>query len=124
MATLVSTPVLTYMRNTQADAMPDTCTIQTVARTSDGQGGWSEVWSNTYTSVACRVSPVKLRSLGEGIQADQMTGKRRYILTVAYDQAITLADRVVHGGVTYNVISVNADESWPTAKRAELERIE
>ena len=54
----LSTLEIARLRSEQGDYLPDTCTLQTLSRTSDSQGGWTETWSNTYTSVPCRLAPL------------------------------------------------------------------
>jgi len=114
---------LTDMRDEAELALPDTCTIQTPTDTNT-KGSVATTYANTYTSVPCRLANRNRfnqeRELGMGLVA--ITD---YVLTVAFDQAIEPAYRVVHGGVTYEVITVdNANASWRTTRRATLKLVD
>jgi hypothetical protein len=47
----------------------------------------------------------------------------QYVLTIAYDGTINTQNRVEHGSVTYNVIGVDQDKSWPITTRVIVEAI-
>ena len=119
----LSASELSQLRSDASDYLPDTCTIQTVAQTSDGMGGWTEAWSNTYTSVACRLAPEQTAQT-EGLEGEQMAAVTRWVLTVAYDQAIDETMRVVHDSETYEVARLDDTHSNRTAKRAHLARLD
>ena len=114
---------IAQMRADQDDYFPDTCTLQTVTRTADGVGGWSESWANTYTGVACRVSQ-ELSGQREGISGAQMASQTDWMLSVTHDQTLTAEMRVVHGGHTYEVVSVADTHSNRTARTAKLKRLD
>lgn len=102
--------------------MPSTCTIQTVTRTSDGMGGYTEAWANTYTGVICRLMPMASdTSRQDGDQFGVVAG---YVLTVEWDQDIAPGYRVIFSSDTYEVLRVNDDHDFRTARRAELRRID
>ncbi len=119
----LSTLEIAQLRGDQGDYFPDTATLQTVARTSDNQGGFTEVWSNTYTSVACRVSPIRA-SLVETLEGDQISAASRWILSVAHNQAISEDMRVVHDSETYEIEHLEDTHSNRTARRAYLMRLD
>lgn len=119
----LSTQELAKLRAAAEDYLPDTCTIQTVTRTSDGMGGWSESWANTYTSVACRLAPVR-SSQGQRMEGEQLAAVSRWVLTLHHDQVIGEQDRVVHGGETYEVAHMEDTHSNRTAKRVYLRRLD
>ena len=119
----LSTAELAQLRSDAGDYLPDTCTIQTVAKTSDGMGGWTEVWSDTYTSVDCRLAPEQTAQ-SEGIAGGQIAAITRWVLTVAYNQAINETMRVVHDSETYEVVRLDDTHSNRTAKRAHLVRLD
>jgi hypothetical protein len=119
----LSTAELARLRADAEDYLPDTCTIQTVSRASDGLGGWTETWSNTYTGVACRLAPVQTAQ-GEIVEGEQVSALTRWILTVAHDQALDETMRVVHGGETYEVAHLEDTHSNRTAKRVYLRRLD
>lgn len=111
---------LAFMRDQVLDTMPDVGTIQTVTRTSDGQGGYTSVWAGTV-GYECRVDVVNGREsqAGGGYKTYQKT-----MLTLPYDTVISTANRFTYGANTYNVIAVSGtDRSWNVTVRAELEQV-
>lgn len=114
---------IAQMQFTQTEYWPDTATIQTLTRTRDDQGGWTEAWANTYTSVACRLYP-ETASQKERIGAEQIQAITNWIFTVAHDQAIDETMRVVHDSQTYEVARVEDTHSYRTAQRAHLVRLD
>jgi hypothetical protein len=106
----------------EAVALPDTCSILALARTADGQGGYTESWGTAVggTAVPCRLDS---RGGGRNPVAAAQQSYSDWVLTVAHDVALTTDNRVTHGGETYNVLAVNDDGSWPLALRATLGRV-
>ncbi len=121
MVMTLSTLELTQLRAEAEGYLPDTCTLQTVARTRDSMGGWTESYSNTYTAIPCRIWQ---QTGGERDVAGRMSEVTRWVLNVAHDQALDATMRVVHGGNTYQVNDVNDDGSERLQRRAWLTRIE
>lgn len=120
---MLPTSELSDIRDEAELALPDTCTIQAPTHTNT-KGSVATTYANTYTSVPCRLANRNRinqeRELGMGLVAFT-----DYILTVAFDQAIEPAYRVVHGGVTYEVVTVdNANASWRSVRRASLELVD
>lgn len=98
--------------------LPDTCTILTGTVTADGAGGVTQAWGTTSTNVACRLDAHKGY---EQLGGDAIRPFQEFILTLPQATSITAQQRVEHGSVTYNVISVNAG-SWLGCKRVVLEK--
>jgi len=119
----LSTQELTQLRADQADYWPDTCTLQSVTRASDSQGGWTETWANAATSVSCRVMPQTSRQI-ETVEGEQVQAVTRWIMTVAYNQTIDETMRVVHGGETYEIEHLEDTHSYRTARRVYLRRLD
>jgi len=117
---MLLTDQLTLMRSQAEDMMPDTCDILSVTNTSDSQGGIVQTWGTASASVKCRLDA---QGGGDALSAGRITDFRGYILTVPYATTVTEANRVLHGGVTYAVTSVDLDKSWPVTRRAKLERV-
>ena len=109
------------MRTQATQLLPDTCTIQSVSRSSDGAGGWSETWS-TLATVACRLDPLKQQA-----QPDVVAGREAIIvprqLTVPYDAPIDVDRRVVVGSETYEIRELMDDHSWRVCRRAKVVRV-
>lgn len=119
----LSTSEIAQLRSDATAYQPDTCTLQTVTLTSDSQGGWTESWANTYTSVGCRLAPVQT-SEPEEIEDEQVQALSRWVLTIAHDQTIDETMRVVHDSETYEVDHLEDTHSNRTAKRVYLRRLD
>jgi len=118
----IDTAMLSAMRDAIADLLPDTCNILSVTRTADGMGGINESWGTAYSGISCRVDMNSgLMEGREVTTADALHPYTRYILSVPYDTVITTDSRVEHSGTTYNVSSVNTEQSWMAVKRCWLE---
>lgn len=117
--TMLSAAELTQMRADLVTLLPDTCNILSVSLAPDGQGGMTETWGTAYASVSCRLDPIRG---SENVTAANLQDFHAYQLTVPYDTTLTEQNRVVHGGVTYNIVTVGADKSWPISRRARVER--
>lgn len=114
---------LSELRDVQELALPDTCTIQTATQTNT-KGSVAATFANTYTSVPCRMAAVNPNVAEREIGA-ALAVVSAHVLTVAFDQAVGATDRVVHGGVTYEVTACpNGTGSWRTAKRVYLKKKE
>ena len=111
---------LTYMRSEARLAMPDTVSIQRMAQTADGQGGFTTEWSNVYQNI-----PARLTATGsaESLTAGRINSQPNFMLTVASDQSIEETDRVVHLSDTYEVQSVDGEKSWKLTIRCQMRRL-
>jgi SPP1 family predicted phage head-tail adaptor len=119
--TAISAAELTDMRAIADDFFPDTCTIQTRTESVDALGGVTQTWANTYTSVACRLDPI---GGNEQVSNLVLEGESHWMLNISYDQAISIEDRVIHDGKTYEVAAVVDTQSYRTIRRAELRRVD
>ena len=119
----LSTQEIAQLRADAADYMPDTCTIQTPTHTKDAQGGWTTAWADTYTSISCRLAPLPMQQ-GAEMEGEQVQAVSRWVLTVAYNQAIAENYRVVHDSETYEVVRMEDTHSNRTAKRVYLRRLD
>lgn len=117
--TMLSVNDLADVRATQADAMPDTCTISRRSLTYAGPVGSSKAWSNLATGVAIRISRGRGSPSEEEI-ANLIQGKVWWIGSLLYNQDITRKDRVVIGSTTYEVVGVMSVGSWMTDKLVAL----
>jgi len=119
----LSTQEVAQLRAEQSNYFPDTCTLQVLTQTDDDQGGWTESYANTYTSVSCRLSPMTTSQV-ELIEGAQVQAASRWVLTVAHNQAIDETMRVVHSSETYEIEHLEDTHSNRTAKRAYLRRLD
>lgn len=115
---------LAYMRESIAELLPDTCNILSVTETADGQGGISQTWGTASASVSCRIDVIRDPRMDELRAGASVRNFQATFLSLPYSATVTVSNRVEHGGLTYNVVSTNTDQSWIAVKRVELERIE
>lgn len=104
-------------------ALPDTCTIQTATETNT-KGSVAVTFANTYTGVACRLAWAN-RAVAERQIGEKLAAISEMVLTVPFDQTVSPSNRVIHGGVTYEVVAVANDMgSWRTVRRVYLKRLQ
>jgi hypothetical protein len=108
------------MRDVQAAALPDLCTIHRYSSVSDGAGGQTETWLADGASVACRVAP-------SGGAAEQQAGARtalvqRYVATLATSTTLPgPRDRVVWETQSRTFeVEDRGGRSWATSRRVRL----
>lgn len=77
-------------------------TIQSVAKTADGGGGYADVWSDVYSAWAA-IKPVNGL---ERIQAMQMETPVTHHIMMRYDSRLTTAHRIKFGSRYFNVNQV------------------
>ena len=111
---------LTYMRAEARLAMPDTVDIQRMVQTSDKQGGFTIDWINVYQNISARLAAT---GGGESLTAGRLNSQPDFMLTVASDQSIEEADRVVHSSGTYEVQSVDGGKSWQLTIQCQMRRL-
>lgn len=116
----IDTNMLAAMRAAIAELLPDTCTINAMVETSDGEGGITVAGSAIATAVACRMDTKQGREIVSGGAVQAFIS---YMLSIPYDQAMQEDYQVVHNNITYAVKSINTDQSWIAVKRVDLERL-
>jgi hypothetical protein len=108
---------LTDMRATADAALPDTCTIQTKAIVSDGQGGSTESYSTSASDVACRVKAAVLtRGLAEIMAQSGVKLHQVYEVTFTNSRTLNKTDRIMWSGKTLEVVTT-FDNSWQVHKK-------
>jgi Phage head-tail joining protein len=119
----LSTAELTAMRATGSAYLPDTCTIQRATTTQDSMGGESQSFATLASSVACRMDEPVTGGSEQAI--DMAVGTAvKFIMHLAYNQDITVKDRVVYSSSTYEVSEVLDSASWLITRRVVLMRTE
>jgi hypothetical protein len=116
---MLPTAELEALRTDLLDAMPDTCNVLSLTRTSDGQGGWSEAWGTAGTSIACRLDFIGGR---ESVTGGALLPYTSAIVTLPQATVITAQNRIEHSGNTYTVQAVNLG-SWLGVKRATVSKV-
>lgn len=111
------------MRTLANRYMPDTCTIQRATVTQDGMGGISETWADLAANVACRMDEPKASAQEAAVNMEVGAVVTR-IMHLKYDQDITIKDRVVYGGLTYEVAEVQEAATWLITRRVLVKRVE
>ena len=119
----LSTLELSQLRGDAEAYLPDSGTLQTVARTPDLMGGWTEEWAPVYTSVACRMAPARA-TRDERLRGEQISAYSQWVLTIAHDQTIDETMRWVHDSETYEILRLEDTHSSRTAKRVYLVRLD
>ncbi len=116
----LGTADLTWMRELIDTTLPDTCAIVRGTATFDSEGGNKTTWGTVAGTVYCRMD---MRSGKEETTAGAIQPYSTYVLSLTHDQSILTKDRIIFNGGTFNVISVNASQSWIGVKRAVLEKV-
>jgi len=109
------------MRAAQAAAMPDACTISRFSQVTDGQGGWTDTYATASTTV-CRVAAGGL-SPQEAAMANKLTSKTVWVVSLPALTSVLLADRIIVGARTFEVLGLLAPHTWESARRAIAEEI-
>lgn len=78
-------------------------TFERLSRTPDGQGGNTDAWA----AIATVWAHARPRSGKENTQFERVNGEASYLFVVRYRSDLKDADRVVWGGVAYNIRLIN-----------------
>lgn len=82
--------------------------IQSLTRTSDSQGGFTEEW-NSILAAWAKIEPVKAY---EKFQAMQMQVPITHKITMRYNSSITSDKRILYGTRIFNIKEIiNVDEA-------------
>lgn len=119
---MLTSDELTAMRATQAEALPDSCTITRATLSSDGAGGQSEGW-DTSATVSCRLGRLG-QSGEERAIAERLAAMTPFVVTVPTGTDIRPEDRIAIGGRTFEVVAVLATGVWETALRVAVTEVE
>lgn len=94
---------------------PSTVELQRYARTSDGMGGVTELWSTVLTC-ECRLSP-ELTGRVETTVSGRIKDTQYYRLSLPAGTDVSISDRAVVDGVAYEVEGIRAPSD------VEIERV-
>jgi head-tail adaptor len=106
------------------ETLPDTCSIRRPTATTDDYGNVAESYAEVDTAY-CRVDPFSPKDSGsEGIVAQREASVTWYRLALEYDADIQYGDRVVIGGVTYELVQLYDAHSLRAVQRAVIAMIQ
>lgn len=108
---MLSADDIAAMRATVSASLPDTCSLVTAGRTSDGAGGWTD--TSTAASVACRVSPLATAGRDfESYDASRITSSVPWVGTFPAGTAIGPSDHFLFNGSRFEVIASGSERTW------------
>ena len=100
-----------------------TAIISRATEVNDGYGDLIKTWANVGTAM-CRIDPIEAQSGSSvGVIAAQEKGKAYYRFTTMWDTDIADGDRIVSGGVTYEMVQLHENHDLRAVKRAILAKI-
>lgn len=114
---------LTAIRADINQLMPDTCTIQSVSTSQNNIGEAVRSYSNRGTAISCRLDPMTGPKEEYGLFGAVLETEGNWILTLPYDQTITVTDRVIKSNTTFEVVYVDPEKSWKASVRAVLKEV-
>jgi SPP1 family predicted phage head-tail adaptor len=97
------------MANLKAGDLRHRITIQQLSLVTNGEAT-DETWANFVADVPARVRPLSGREVAA--VGTEMAGKTRaFEIRYAKSVGVTEAMRVVHDGMTFNILSITPDET-------------
>ena len=121
MGTGLTAAELTQIRaDIEDNAMPDTCNILSVTRTSDSQGGFTETWGTATASVIARFDAESGQEL---LQSGEVRPYMRWTVTVPWNTTVAETNRIEKGSQQFSIISIKDDRSWLATKRISVEEV-
>lgn len=112
---MLSSDELAAIRAEQVATMPDTCTVQSVTRTADGMGGFTEDWDDS-ASYACRLSSRGVPR--EYLEMAAAQGAHYWMVTLPHGAVVTREDRLKIGDRALSIVGFASGGAWETALRA------
>lgn len=120
MSSFLTARELTDMRDALDSLLPDTCNVLFATQTSNGAGGFTEVWGTAASNVSCRLDAIQG---GEGMVSESLQPQSSWMLTLPFDVQILPPYRVEIGGNTYAVLADNGAQSDLICKRVQVQRV-
>lgn len=120
---MLTSDELAAMRADVRELLPDTCTIRRATMTLAADGSISETWSDAVVGALCRIDPTTYRD-ERGVIAERESTRNRYIISVEWNADLRDGDRIVAGGVTYEVTNLHSDATLRLVKRAFLSKLQ
>lgn len=107
----LSSQQLAYMRRVKAGFQTGTAVIQRSTGTQS-ESGYPEDNFAAVGTVACRILPLSRQA--QQMVANQELGRSYYTASLAYTATVRDGDRIVAGGVTYEVAQIDNDRTDET----------
>lgn len=117
---LSDTEIATY-RDAFNELLSDSCVIERLSTTSDGQGGSTSSWSAVGTAL-CTVSPLKTAS-GAPVVGDQVSEAADRIVTLPAETDVRAADQLVIASGTYTVSEMREPRTYEFVRRVEVRQV-
>lgn len=112
---------IAVLRADQEASFPETASVITYTRTSDGMGGWDDTASGTV-SVAARRQPA-MRVGTEGVQGAAVYGLTDWLIGMPHGTTVALSSIIRFPDQDYQVKSVRAPRSYSFAVWADCTAI-
>lgn len=119
---VLSSGDLQCMREAVEGLLPDTCDVYEMVQTNV-QGRASNTPTLRTSGVKCRLDVMSLRDAARMV-AEREASKTYYRLTMAYGTNVDPHDRVRINGTDYEILQLFAEQSWATAVRAVVGRVD
>ncbi len=111
---------LSLIRETVEASLDITVDLLTPNAISDGRGGMDRSFTISHAGIRARIAE---RTGKEAPFMGREDVIAEYVLTVAHDQDVDETARVDHNGQLYEVVFVNTDKSYGTARRCLIHRL-
>lgn len=115
---MISAGELAEMRTELDASLPDSCAIQRPTDASDGALGQTRTYG-TVATLACRLAPRNFDRQDEQAIADRETAIRAQLITFSAGADVRERDRIVAGGRTFEVQSIDGPRSWELSRRVQ-----
>ena len=102
---------LSRVITTVTSSFPDTCTVQTITKTANGYGGWTETVS-VSTVTPCRVQ-ARFGKLARDVEASGLQ-KQEFHVFLPATTVITVRDRILWKTRVLRVVGIAAPETEQT----------
>ncbi len=113
---MLSTALRDRLRTQVQRTMPTSVQVQRLSTVRDSEGDLAPTWT-TVATVSGRIGRGDQRSAIEGVSAEQLTSELTWTVTIPAGTDVTSKDRLVAGGVTYQVLGVLAPMSYELERR-------
>lgn len=107
----LSTAQLTQIRSQRSSSLQSSCRLDLASNVSDSSGGYTNSWASGST-VACGITTPTSQAASDSGMVAVIGEERGVVIALPYGTTITPADRIVSGGVTYEVIHVDNPGSF------------